>query len=317
LGSGNTAVQVREEIVVKALRYAEYGGPEVLSVDEVDAPDAGKGQVRISVRAAGVNPIDWKLRSGAFASFMAQDLPAHVGVDAAGVVDQVGDGVTDVAVGDRVFGPTAGGAMQEFALLTQWVAMPERMSFEEAAGIPVPAETARRTLNLLGVTAGHTLLVDGAAGGVGLAVVQFAVAQGATVIGTASERNHDYLRSLGAQVTTYGPGLPERVAALAPNGVDRALDVAGQGGIADLVAITGNPDHVLTIADPKAAELGVTMTSGGDDSAPEGRPEAAALFEQGKFTMPVAETFPLDKAAAAYQASEAGHVRGKYVITIG
>jgi NADPH:quinone reductase-like Zn-dependent oxidoreductase len=317
LGSGNTAIQVREEIVVKALRYAEYGGPDVLTVNEVDAPDAGKEQVRIAVRAAGVNPIDWKLRSGAFASFMPQDLPAHVGVDAAGVVDQVGDGVTDVAVGDRVFGPTTGGAMQEFALLTQWVAMPERMSFEEAAGIPVPAETARRTLNLLGLTEGQTLLVDGAAGGVGLAVVQFAVAQGATVIGTASERNHDYLRSLGAQVTTYGPGLPERVAALAPNGVDRALDVAGQGGIADLVAITGNPDHVLTIADPKAAELGVTMTSGGADSAPEGRPEAAALFEQGKFTMPVAETFPLDKAAAAYQASEAGHVRGKYVITIG
>jgi NADPH:quinone reductase-like Zn-dependent oxidoreductase len=307
----------QEDGQMKALRYAEYGGPEVLSVDEIDAPDAGQGQVRIAVRAAGVNPMDWKLRSGAFAAFMPQDLPAHVGLDAAGVVDQVGAGVSGVTVGDRVFGSAAGGAAQEFAVLTQWVPIPAGMSFEVAAGLPVPAETARRTLNQLGVGEGKTILIDGAAGGVGLAAVQFAVAQGATVIGTASERNHEFLRSLGALVTTYGPGLPERVAALAPGGVDVALDVAGQGGLAELVAITGGPEHVLTIADPAAGELGVRMTTGGpEESAPEGRAEAAALFEQGKFTMPVAEAFPLDKAALAYQASEAGHVLGKYVITL-
>jgi NADPH:quinone reductase-like Zn-dependent oxidoreductase len=302
---------------MKALRYAEYGGPEVLTVDEVDAPDAGPGQIRIAVRAAGVNPFDWKLLSGAFAAMMPQDLPARIGMDAAGVVDQVGDGVTGVAVGDRVFGTASGGAVQEFTVLVDWVAIPERMSFEEAAGLPVPAETARRSLNILGLAEGDTILIDGAAGGVGLATVQFALAQGATVIGTASERNHDYLRSLGAQVTTYGPGLPDRVAALAPDGVDLALDVAGQGGLAELVQITGGPEKVLTIADPTAGEHGVRMTGGGDNvAAPEGRAEAAALFEQGKFTMPVAESFPLDKAALAYQASQSGHALGKYVVTV-
>jgi NADPH:quinone reductase-like Zn-dependent oxidoreductase len=302
---------------MKALRYAEYGGPEVLTVDEVDAPEAGPGRIRIAVRAAAVNPIDWKLFSGAFAQMMPQELPAHVGMDAAGVVDQVGDGVTGVGVGGRVFGAASGGAMQEFAVLTDWVPMPERMSFEEAAGLPVPAETARRMLNILGLKEGDTILIDGAAGGVGLATVQFAVAQGATVIGTASERNHEYLRSLGALPTTYGPGLASRVASLAPGGVDLALDVAGKGGLAELVRITGSTDKVLTIADPAAGELGVRMTGAGDNiTAPEGRAEAAALFEQGKFTMPVAESFPLAKAALAYQASLAGHALGKYVVTI-
>ncbi|MDX6309417.1 MAG: hypothetical protein QOI06_2463 [Nocardioidaceae bacterium] len=301
---------------MKALQFAEYGDPDVLEVVDVEEPHAGPGQIRITVRAAGVNPIDWKLRSGALAQMWAIELPAGVGMDASGVVDEVGDGVAGISVGDEVFGSTAGGAAAELAVLTEWAAKPPSMSFEEAAGLPVVTETARRVLNLLGLREGETILINGAAGGVGLAAVQFAGAAGGTVVATASEANHDFLRSLGAQVTTYGDGLAERVRDIAPQGVDLAFDVVGQGALPELVAITGSPDKVITIADYSAPEHGVRITSGGADHAPEGRQEAADLFEQGRFTMPVAATFPLDEAAKAHEMSQAGHVLGKIIITV-
>lgn len=302
---------------MRALQFKEYGGPEVLEVAEIDEPHAGPGQIRVAVKAAGVNPIDWKLRSGALAQARPQTLPVGVGLDAAGVVDEVGDGVQDVEVGDEVFGSSVGGAAAEYTVLSEWVAKPAGMSFEEAAGLPVATETARRALNLLGLREGNTIVINGAAGGVGITAVQFATAAGARVIGTASEANHEYLRSLGAEATTYGEGLPDRVRALAPDGVDLAFDVVGHGALPALIDITGSPDNVLTIADYSAAEHGVRISGGGSDAhAPEGRQEAADLFEQGKFSLPVAETFPLSRAAEAHQISEAGHVRGKVVITI-
>src|SRR4051794_26768128 len=181
---------------MRAVQFAEYGGPEVLHVAEVEEPHAGPGQIRIAVRAAAVNPIDWKQRSGALREIMPLELPAIPGLDVAGVVDEVGDGVSDVTAGDEVFGFAIGAGTAEYAVLEHFARKPPELSWAEAAALPVSVETAGRTLAALGLEAGQTLLVNGAAGGVGLAAVQFALASGARVIGTASEANHEYLRGL-------------------------------------------------------------------------------------------------------------------------
>jgi len=182
--------------------------------------------------------------------------------------------------------------------------------------LPVAAETAVRALTLLEVSAGHTLVINGAAGGVGTAAVQFARDRNATVIGTASPANHDFLRSLGAMPTTYGAGVVDRVRALAPAGVDLAFDVAGQGALPELIELTGSPERVLTIADPQAGQYGVPYTSGGGQRSYQALGEAARLFTQGRFTLPVARTFPLADAPQAHRISEQGHVRGKLVLLL-
>src|SRR3954454_24230682 len=204
---------------MKAVQFDVNGGPEVLHVAEVPEPHAGPSRIRIAVRAAGINPIDFKNRSGMFGP--SKTLPVTTALDAAGVVDEVGEGVEGVGVGDEVFGQATGGAAAEFAVLTHWAVKPPAMSFEEAAGLPVAVETAQRAFRTIGIKPGDTVLVNGAAGGVGTAAVQLALASGAgTVIGTASETNHDFLRSLGVVPTTYVEGLVERVRELAPDGVD-------------------------------------------------------------------------------------------------
>jgi len=299
---------------VRVVQFVEYGDPEVLGVAEVAEPHAGPGQIRIAVRAASVNAIDWKKRSGMLAEYMPVDFPHVGGYDAAGVVDEVGDGVAGVAVGDEVFGFTVGGqgAMAEFALLDDVAHKPAGMSWEEAAGYPVATETAMRGLDLLGVAAGQTVVINGGAGGVGIAAVQFARDRGAAVIATASERNHDFLRSLGAQATTYGEGLAERLRAL--GGADLAFDAAGFGALPDLIAITGSPDNVITIADGSGPELGVRVTGGDITRALHGLTEATRLWEAGRFTLPVEHTFTFAEAAEAQRLSAAGHVRGKLVL---
>lgn len=299
---------------MRAVRYDENGGPEVLHVAEVAEPHAGPGQVRIAVRAVGVNPVDGKLRSGQYGR---GNVPAVTGIDAAGVVDEVGEGVEGVQVGDEVFGQASGGAAAELALLHHWAHKPAAMSFEEAAALPVAVETAVRALRLVGLSEGATVLVNGAAGGVGSAAVQLARALGAgRVIGTASPGNHDFLRSLGVTPTTYGDGLADRVKELAPEGVDVAVDTAGRGVLPALVAITGDPTHVVTIASPDAADHGVLQTSGqaGEQRGWDGLQLAADLFTQGRFSLPVAQTFPFEQAAQAHRLSEEGHVRGKLVL---
>jgi NADPH:quinone reductase-like Zn-dependent oxidoreductase len=299
---------------MKAVVFSEYGGPEVLHVVEVPEPHAGPGQVRVAVRAAGVNPFDWKVRSGAMAQGMPLEAPRITGSDAAGVVDEVGEGRSDVVVGDEVFGSAVGGAAAQHAVLVHYAVKPASLSWAEAAGLPVPVETAVRTLDLLGVTSGQTLLVNGAAGGVGTAAVQFARERGARVIGTASEANHDFLRSLGAEPTTYGEGMVERVRALAPDGVDRALDTAGRGALPELIELTGSPANVVTIADFSAPQYDVRVTTGAGDRAWHALGQAAELYEAGRFTMPVERTFTLDEAPEAHRLSEGGHVRGKLVL---
>lgn len=299
---------------MKAIRFHNYGGPEVLAIEDIDTPEPGPGQVRIAVRAAGINPIDWKLRAGYMHHMMPLSLPAGSGFDAAGVIDAIGEGVTGAAVGDAVFGKGYD-TMAEFAILHEWATKPYGLSFEEAAGFPVAVETATRIIEQVGVKPGQTLLVSGAAGGVGSAVIQLAKAAGIRTIGTASEPKHAYLRSLGAVPTTYGPGLSERVAALAPEGVQAALDLAGSGIIPELIAITGDASRVLSIVDLTAPQHGARTSFEPTDST-QALANAAALFTAGLFTLPVEQAFPLDRIAAAHELSAQGHVTGRLVVTI-
>ncbi|MGH2859703.1 MAG: NADP-dependent oxidoreductase, partial [Solirubrobacteraceae bacterium] len=272
-------------------------------------------EIRVRVRAAGVNPIDWKVRSGA----MGGELPKRTGQEVAGVVDQIGAGVSGVAVGDRVFGPAAGGGgAAELALMRTWAPIPESLDFAGAAALPVAVETAARTLDLLGVAAGHTLVINGASGSVGLAAVQLAARRGARVIGTAGAHNQELLRSFGADPTTYGEGLVERVRALAPDGVDRALDAAGGGALPALVELTGAPEYVVTIADfPGAQQTGVQVTGGpGGERAWYALALVSELIEAGEFRLPVARRFPLEQIADAHRLSESGHPGGKLVLVV-
>jgi NADPH:quinone reductase-like Zn-dependent oxidoreductase len=302
--------------MMKAVRFSEFGGPEVLKIVDLPDPHAGPGQIRVAVHAAGINPTDWKLREG----LMGGELPQTTGREVAGVVDEVGEGVTDVTVGDRVFGFADDGAgAAELALLSYYAPIPPSLGFAEAAGLSVALETATRSLDVLGVGPGNTLLVNGAAGGVGSAVVQLAVARGARVIGTASPANHDYLRSLGAEPVAYGEGLVERVRALAPYGVDVALDVAGSGVLPELIELAGGREHVVTITDfGGAKKYGVRFSSGSDSGrAVHAIGEIGQLIEAGRFSLPVAQTFPLAEIAEAHRVSEDGHVRGKLVLLVG
>jgi NADPH:quinone reductase-like Zn-dependent oxidoreductase len=296
-----------------ALTYAEYGGPSVLEVTKVPDPHAGPGQVRIAVRAAAVNPFDWKIRCGMLKDMIPMTFPVIPGLEAAGVVDQVGEGVADVSLGAEVFGLGSRTSAQ-FALLDHWAVKPTALSWAQAAGVSNAAEAGLRALELLGPAPGDTLLIDGAAGGVGSAAAQFAVADSVTVVGTASESNHEYLRTLGVVPTTYGPGLAERVLAVAPTGVDVALDTAGRGSLTELIEIVGSPERVVTIADPSAPEHGVRLSSA--SSAFHALPKAAHLFERGRFAVAVDSQFELSDAAKAHERSEGGHVTGKIILTV-
>ncbi|MCY1654988.1 NADP-dependent oxidoreductase [[Kitasatospora] papulosa] len=301
---------------MRAARYHEYGGTDTLVVEQAPDPLPGPGEIRVRVAAAGVNPVDWKVRDGSVRDFLPVDLPAIPGRDAVGLVDMTGEGVTSVDIGDRVFGlGGVTGATAELAVLSAWAPAPAAWSDEEAAGAGLASVTALGGLKALGRLEGRTLLVEGAAGGVGGAAVEIARALGATVIGTASERNHAYLASLGAVPVTYGAGLAERLTSLAPNGVDLVLDAAASGSLADLVEIAGGPDRVVTVADHVNAErLGVRVANAVNDSALLA--EAAALGEQGRYVPRIDRTYPLEEIAQAHAHSERGHVRGKIVILL-
>jgi NADPH:quinone reductase-like Zn-dependent oxidoreductase len=301
---------------MRAVQFSEFGGPEVLEVVDLPEPHPEAGQIRVAVRAVGVNPIDWKVRSGS----MGGELPRRVGQEAAGVVDELGDGVSDVAVGDEVFGlPVGGGAAAEFVVLGAYAPKPASIDFAEAAALPVAVETAVRTLDLLGIGEGQTLVINGASGAVGQAATQLAIGRGAKVIGTAGEDNQDFVRSLGAEPTTYGPGLADRVRAATADGrVDRALDATGGGALPDLVELTGSPDSVITIADYAGAEqTGVRFTGGpGTERATHALADVVPLIEAGDFTLPVAHTYPLERVGDAQRVGEAGHAPGKLVLLV-
>lgn len=297
---------------MKRVSFAEFGGPDVLHLMDAEEPHAGPGQIRVAVRAAGVNPVDWRIREGQFQQVRPVALPAGVGQDAAGVVDEVGAGVEGVEVGDRVFG-RGSAAYAEFAVLAAWARMPGGLTFEEAAGYPSVVETALRIIEQVGVRPGETLLVSGASGGVGSAVLQIARDRGITVIGTAGAANQEYLRGLGALATTYGEGWVGRVRGLGR--VDAALDLAGSGVIRELVDLTGDPGRVISIADLGAPDLGARF-SGVTGDVPKALAEAVGLIERGRLHIPVEKTYALADAAAAHADSQAGHTRGRRVIVV-
>ncbi|MCB0911094.1 MAG: NADP-dependent oxidoreductase [Propionibacteriaceae bacterium] len=299
---------------MQAVVFDNYGGPEVLHLAEVPEPQAGPGRVRVRVLAATVNPYDYKQRSGRMARGAAPEQPVVPGLDAAGVVDQLGEGVTGVAVGDEVFG-LGSRTYAEYAVLRAWAPKPAGLGWGEAAGLGVAGETAVRGLGELGLAPGRTLLVHGAAGGVGQFAVQVAVADGLRVIGTASEPNHDLLRSLGAEPTTYGDGLVERMAALAPDGVDGVFDTAGSQ-TDDLIAIAGDPSRVVTIAAYGAEQKGVRFTGGGGDAS-AALARLGGLAASGAVKVTVARSYDLGAAAAAHAFSESRKAGGKIVLTVG
>src|ERR671912_1257071 len=265
---------------MRALLYRSYGGPEVLEVGEAPEPHAGPGQIRIQVKAASVNPFDWKLRSGMMAGGKPLEGPAYLGLDGSGVVDEVGEGVTGVAVGDDVFG-RGRNTMAELAVLDSWAPKAPQIDWAVAGAVGSVGEAAERVLRLLDVQPGDTLFIDGGAGGVGAVTVQFAVARGIRVIASASQDNQDYLREIGATPVLYGQGLVNRVRAVPGDPVTAVLDAVGKTAIEDLVALVPDPRQVVSIANFGAANAGARVTGGAEDSQPmKALAETAALLSR-------------------------------------
>jgi NADPH:quinone reductase-like Zn-dependent oxidoreductase len=303
--------------VVKAIQFDTFGGPDVLHEVEIDKPVPGQGEVLVAIERAGVNPFDGKVRAGYTGAFMRIDLPFVPGFEIAGVISEVGAGETEFAVGDEVFGWSTGGGYAEYALGGKLVRKPQDLDWDIAVSLPVAVETALRVLLDLDIKAGETLLINGASGAVGSMAVQLAVQRGLTVIGTGSTANQEAIAALGAIPTHYGPGLVERVRALAPNGVDAVFDVAGKGALPDSIELRGGTDRVITIADPAAGELGVTMSSGGAPIPPDELAKAAESAARGELTVTVAATYPLAEAAKAQEVVDGGHAGGKIVLVVG
>ena len=308
---------------MRTVRFHEYGEPgDVLRLETAPVPDPGPDRIRVAVHACGLAPADWALCRGLFAG----QLPRGIGCDVSGTVDAVGHGVTDVAVGDRVFGtadfahcPSAGAS--DRAIMDHWFAVPAGLDLAAAAALPMALDTAYLHLTALGLTQGRTILINGAGGTIGFAAVQIALVRGLRVIATAGPTYAQRLRELGATVTSYGDGVVQRVKAVSDGPVDLVLNTAPVGGaLPDLVEIAGgDPSRVLTISDVEAArQLGVRDTF---REAPallshrfEAFPEFARRAADGTFTVPIARAFPLEDWRAAMEISLAGQARGKLLL---
>jgi NADPH:quinone reductase-like Zn-dependent oxidoreductase len=302
-------------VLVFAVQFDRFGPPDVLTVGPFPEPHAGRNQVRVRVAAAGISPVDLALRAGRSPSSERLALPHVPGVDAAGVIDEIGADVTGFAVGDEVFGAVdisrLGGASAEFAVLSFWTVKPSSMSWPEAGAAGTSIETATRALDRLDVRDGTTLLIDGAAGGVGSVAVQLAIARGARVLGTGRQESQAFIAELGAIPVIFGERPAERV--------DLALDVAGAGSLPELIVVTGTAAAVLTIADFTGPRLGVAISLGelgGEADGRHGLPLATALAEAGRFRVPVREVFPMGKAADAHAAAARTPRQGKIAIDI-
>ncbi|MFD3992141.1 NADP-dependent oxidoreductase [Streptomyces sp. NPDC058548] len=312
---------------MEAIVYEEFGGPGVLRHAEgVAVPEPGPGEVRVKVAAVGVNPVDWKRRYGWVEEFYPTTFPAVPGLEFAGTVDKLGEGVTGLTVGDEVLGWTKTGAYAQYAIAGIVAPKPAGLSWEAAASLPVAGETAQRVLDLLGVRAGETLFLHGAAGVVGSVGVQLAVAAGVTVIGSASESNHAYLRELGAIPVAYGEGLADRVRAAAPDGVDAVFDAAGHGVLPVAIELVGGgepggeeaaKERIVTIADVDAEKHGIVFSGvmGDADAVRAGLTAHARGAAAGTLAVRLADTLPLKEAARAQELSESGHARGKLILT--
>lgn len=312
---------------MRAITYSRYGGPDVLELTELDTPRVGPDSVLVRVRAAAVNPVDWKLREGLLDQILDVSFPVVPGWDVSGVVEQVGLDTPELAVGDEVFGylrkDVTGGAISG-GTFAELVAAPVRTlarkpaawTFEEAAAAPLAGLTAYQSLRRVGVAEGDVVLVHAAAGGVGSFAVQLARAFGARVLGTASPANHDYLRSLGAEPVAYGDGLADRVRTIAPDGVDVVADFAGGEALASTPELLRRPGRVVSIVDAAARErLGghyVWVRPSGTDLA-----ELAAMADAGALRVELAAVLDLAETAKAHELSQTGHVRGKVVVRVG
>jgi NADPH:quinone reductase len=304
-----------------------FGGPDVLAVTDEPTADPGPGEVRVEVRAAGVNPVDYKVYSGAFGADPAR-LPIRLGSEAAGVVSAAGPDAVGpagpIAAGDEVIAFRAPGAYAaELVVPAQaLVPKPPGLDWAQASGLMLAGVTAWHALAATGVRGGDTVLIHGGAGGVGVMAVQLAVARGAKVVATASPARHDFLHGLGASGVAYGPGLAERVQAAAPTGVDVALDLVGTGEAIDIsLALVGDRARIATIvAAPRGLQAGIKVLGGAPGADPgtqirdAARLELARLAQDGTLRVFVTQTFPLAEAAAAHRAIMAGHTTGKIAL---
>lgn len=306
----------------RAVRLESFGGPEVLDLREVPAPQAGAGQIRVRVTAAGLNPMDWFMTSDAdTAARFGLSAPAGFGTDYAGVVDQVGDGVTGFAVGDRVFGGALSRAVADFVVVDvagsiakggQAHHIPDGVDDRTAAVLTIAGCTAAAALAVVDAGPGDTVLIGGAAGGVGVFAVQLARLAGARVIGTGSPTSADFLRSLGAEPVAYGAGLADRVRGLAPEGVTAAIDLHGLE--------TARVARELGVADTRITTIagqidGITPANGAD-AAPGTLEEIARLVAANELDVPIAATFPVDRIRDAVELQAGRHVHGKVVIDL-
>src|SRR6478609_1939845 len=308
------------DTTMRAMTYDAYGDPSVLRLTQQPRPRLGPGEVLVRVRSASVNPVDWKLMSGGLDAVMDVRFPVVPGWDVAGVVEAVGFDTPEFVAGDEVIAYARkdyvhGGTFAEYVTVParSLAPRPRSLSWDEAAGLPLAGLTAWRVLKRLGVGEGDTVLVHGAAGGVGSIGVQLARSLGARVIGTASEPNHDRLRELGAEPVTYGDGLADRVRALAPEGVDAVADFVG-GVLDTTLAVLSEGGRHASIADASVAQAGgsyVWVRPDGVELA-----ELGDLADAGALAVPVARTFPLEELADAFRYSAEGHAAGKVVVRV-
>jgi NADPH:quinone reductase-like Zn-dependent oxidoreductase len=308
---------------MKALRLDSYGEPsDVLHLEEAAIPSPAAGQVRVRVHACALNPADWAVCRG----FLPVPPPRGIGFDVSGIVDAVGEGVTNVRIDDQVFGvpdymgqPTAGAA--EYAILKVFVPVPEGLNLTEAAALPMAVETAARSIDLLGLTAGQTILINGGGTMTGFAAVQIALLRGAHVIATAGETFADRLSELGAKVTPYGDGMVERVRKIAGGAPDFALHTAQVKGILpDLVKIVdGDPKRVMSFADFDEDGTGVRTTGREKDVVPryDVLGHYAQLAAEGRFSIPIARTFSLEDWREAAEISMSKRAHGKLLLLLG
>jgi NADPH:quinone reductase-like Zn-dependent oxidoreductase len=307
----------------RAVVYETFGGPEVLELREVPEPHAGPGEVRVRVTAAGLNPMDWGIasRPEAAARF-GITVPSGFGYDFAGIVDEVGGGAKGFAAGDRVYGGALGRAAADFVVVKTPAEAPDALfhtpdgiSDEVASTLPVAGHTAAAALAAIGLRSGDTVLIGGAAGGVGVFAVQLAKLAGATVIGTASDGTFEFLRQLGASPVAYGPGLADRVRALAPGGVTAATDLFGTETAEAALALGVPPERISTIAAGPNPPGGVRAT-GGADAAPDALARITDAILAGQVTVPVAAVFPVEQVRDAVTLQAGRRVHGKVVVTL-
>ena len=303
---------------MRAARLHEYGNFAGITVEEVEEPLPGEGEISLRVQAAGVNPVDWKVVQGIFSGGKPLAEPRGLGVDVAGIVERVGPGVAGVAPGDELLGSPIGPSFAELALSRPelLVKRPPGVSWEVAGSLAVVAGTAYATLARLDLTAGETLLILGASGGVGSVAIQLAQAQGIRVIGTAGPSRLEQVGALGAIPVAYGDGLEERLALVAPEGLDAVLDASGHGELEAAIALAGGPQRVLSIASAADAQAhGIEFhAGGGGELLIAALQRVLPLIEAGSFHFPIAGVYDLGQVGQALGESEHGHPAGKLVI---